>query len=1003
MAWVPIEALPEEVSERDAVRLCYDAQIASTVSALSAGQSVLVECEKLAATEFLRAVRRVLSNRGGPRLFIADPRRGGGGGAGRAPANQPARGVMGAVAALRATVEELSRLLDSGEVVDSVVAIPQFDLMVSADQSGQHLDAMTRDVIILLYEYPDVTFLAFRDPALHLSKPLLDFFPKRIEVAGIERRFLPQVVTRAEARRLHPTHFDAYALYKYVSGLNAVRLRRVLAGLRSDRFVDGDAQAVYRELRAATMGIVGAELPDVRFDRDVAGYSQVVDFLRREVLGLMRRLADGAAEMQAEEIEAVERLLPRHLLFVGPPGTGKTLLCKALATELDATVIVVNGPELKSKWVGESEERIRRIFARARQCAPSIVVFDEIDSFGRSRAGGGADRAGATVVEHSMLNQLLTEMDGFRSEETVFVVGTTNFAESLDEALRSRFDLVVEVPYPDRQDRGAILDVYDAKYGLGLSAGVREAIVEATEQWVDPDAWRRFAGRDLQRVAATLARRRFIEAAHSGVDVTSIPITETMAREAVEELIARKLVPLTFDDIGGYDDVKQRLRQDILELLRQALALAPGERERLARAIPRGVIFEGPPGTGKTMFARALATHLGAAVSVVRGPELKEAAYGASEARVRELFAAARRNAPTVLVFDEIDAIASSRATGGSVDRSLVNQLLTEMDGLGARELVFVVATTNFADSLDQALRRPGRFEFVFHIGYPDAAARRAIFELYAGRYELQLDAAALDYLVDRTDGWVDLQAGTRFSGDHIEAICRALYRRRLRSGGAPLTRADLDAALRQRTGKPERLTPKEREVVAAHEAGHAIVALHTPGAQPVRRVTIESEYDGSLGYVLHGPRAERHITDERTLYAQLACLMGGREGERLAFGRIASGGAEDLHKATVLATHLVAAFGMDDEIGPRMVLHPLVHGEGVGGTTPPALLERVEERVGILLRRAAESARKTLEAHAEEFDALRRRLFESGTVEFTRTDESSTPAAPLGDEDTPA
>jgi len=358
--------------------------------------------------------------------------------------------------------------------------------------------------------------------------------------------------------------------------------------------------------------------------------------------------------------------------------------------------------------------------------------------------------------------------------------------------------------------------------------------------------------------------------------------------------------------------------------------------------------------------------------------------HGESERRVREIFAEARRNAPSVIVFDEIDSIAGAREqTTFGVDRSMVNQLLTEMDGFRGGELVFVVATTNFAASLDQALRRPGRFEYVINIDYPDDDARAAILQLYNRRYELGLDEKLIDHLSFRTSGWVDPTSGTRYSGDHLEAICRALCRRRLREPGRTLTIDDLDQAVAQRTKKPLKVTAAEEEVIAVHEAGHAVVARHTEGSMPVRKISIASEYDGSLGYVLHGEPEHRYVQDERQLRAQIVCLMGGRMAERLVLGRVASGGANDIEKATLIATHLVAQFGMDKEVGPRTVMHPMVHGKNAAGATSPELLAAVERRVGLMLSEAETEAERLLDVHRAELDELKRELLAKKVVEF--------------------
>src|SRR5206468_2168427 len=236
--------------------------------------------------------------------------------------------------------------------------------------------------------------------------------------------------------------------------------------------------------------------------------------------------------------------------------------------------------------------------------------------------------------------------------------------------------------------------------------------------------------------------------------------------------------------IGGYVRVKQRIRQEILDVLARKEALTNEEQIRsLEELIPKGMIFWGPPGTGKTLFAKAIASEIGAAVTVVSGPELKSKWVGESEDNLRQIFLRARQSAPSIIVFDELDSFASARGTytGSGVEHSMVNQLLTEMDGFRKEDLVFVIGTTNFVEILDPALLRPGRFEFHLHIPYPDDDDRRAILEIYNKKMRLKLSKEAMDYAVRRTCESYPTQTGTRYSGDHLNALCRAVARLRIR------------------------------------------------------------------------------------------------------------------------------------------------------------------------------------------------------------------------------
>jgi len=974
MARIPIDELPIAIDTTAVVEICYSRYIDRILDAAASQQSVLVECDKMVVNDLLIVLRKRNKGRQEQVPFqIVDGRSGEGG----ATANT-AQALTHAVAALSETVAE-------SDCRSCTIIVPNFDLLASSDERSARLDVRARDLLAVLYENPDLVLIAFKDPNLALPKTIASFFPKQIEIFGVDRAFMRVLITRAEAARIDTSAFDPYRLYKYVSGLNVVKLRKILHGFTSAQYADGSGERILNEVRQATLADAAAELPSVRMSM-IGGYEGVKKSLREDILGVLQFIQQRAAEAGIQEILQYERLIPRNVLFTGPPGTGKTFFCKALATELNASIFIVNGPELKNMWVGESERAIRNIFSRARKCAPSLIVFDEIDSFARRR-GVGVDSghlSGATVTEHSMLNQLLTEMDGFRPEEMVFVIATTNLAESLDTALLSRFRLQIDIPYPEALDRRAILGVYDREYGLGLSDEVMDVLIRETELWIDQNRWIRFAGRDLEGLASDLARYRLVEGFRTGRPASEVPITPALAVAEVQKRIKVKPAKITFEDIGGYAEVKDRLQGEILRVLRAARDMSEEARVRAEKLIPKGVIFEGPPGTGKTMFAQALANALDATVSIVRGPELKRSMVGETEERIRQVFDEARKNAPSVIVFDELDSIAAAReGAGGGMAHSVVNQLLTEMGGLTGRGLVFVVATTNFAKSLDRALKRPGRFEYIVNVPYPDEAARREILEIYNRKYELGLDPPTVAHLVFRTDNWVDPEAGIRFSGDHIEAICRGIARRKLMDPAWQSSKENLDAVVAQRTKKALEISPEEELVIAAHEAGHAIVSLHVAGCRPIRRISIASEYDGSLGYVLHEEMPNKYVHNQQEILAEICCLMGGRMAEQKLLGKIATGGANDIEKATLMATHLVAGFGMDGEVGPQLVLHPLIHGPRAANSASPELLKKVEQGVSRILREQEQNALKCIEEHWDEYNRIRERLMAEKVIEF--------------------
>src|SRR6059058_3885996 len=444
--------LPQELTAEAAVEAAYASELAETASKLQRSLPTLIECDKdLGPFLYLNVRNRLRTSN--LRCLYLDGR----------PRQEEQQGMMpqGMIGTMISQLREAVR----GAVERRVVVLPHLDLLTTS-QGG--LTAEAREVIPLLYENPELVWLGFKDPSFSLPRVIENLFPHRTSLLGVARPRLRYLVTQREARKFG-RQFNPWALYKHVSGVNPVRLRRLLSTLEGEDY-PAEPKRAYRQLRQATL--VGAlEVPEVDLDRDIGGYDKVKQRLRKEILDVLQ-LKDKATD--ADEIARLEELLPRGLIFWGPPGTGKTLFAKAMAASIGAAVTVVSGPELKSRWVGESEEQLRQVFHRARQSAPAIIVFDELDSFATARGtytGSG--------VEHSMVNQLLTEMDGFRSEELVFVVGTTNFVESLDPALLrpGRFEFHIHVPYPEDDDRRDILKIYDRKMRLNFSADALEYAV----------------------------------------------------------------------------------------------------------------------------------------------------------------------------------------------------------------------------------------------------------------------------------------------------------------------------------------------------------------------------------------------------------------------------------------------------------------------------------------------------------------------------------------------
>jgi cell division protease FtsH len=475
--------LPTSLDLPQAVEAAYAPELAEIAGNILRGLPSLVECDKELAPFIFMSVRTRLRERGLRCVYLD----------GRPNPNESAGATpMGMIGTMIAQLRDFVR----GSVEKKVAVLPHLDLLTT-NQGG--LTGESREVIPLLYENPDLVWLGFKDPSFPLPKVIENLFPHRLSILGLNRTTLKKLVAQREARKFG-REFNPWQLYKYVSGLNAVRLRKLLSTLEGEDY-PADPKKAYLQLRQATLS--GAlEIPDVDLERDIGGYAKTKKQLRQEILDV---LAKRDASTNPDDISRLEDLIPRGMIFWGPPGTGKTYFAKAIATAIGAAITIVSGPELKSKWVGESEENLRMVFHKARQSAPAIIVFDELDSFATRR--GSYSGSG---VEHSMVNQLLTEMDGFHKEELVFVVGTTNFVESLDPALLrpGRFEFHLHIPYPDDADRREILKIYDRKMKLACTEEAFDYAVRRTGENFMTSTGTSFSGDHLNALCRSVARIR---------------------------------------------------------------------------------------------------------------------------------------------------------------------------------------------------------------------------------------------------------------------------------------------------------------------------------------------------------------------------------------------------------------------------------------------------------------------------------------------------------------
>ena len=1147
--------LPADLTAEQAVEAAYSRELAEVASKLQRGLPCLIECDKdLVPFAFINLRMRL--REAGMRCVYLD---------GRPRENEQQgpvpMGLMGTmIAQLREAVRGATQDVDSrGNPVRRVIVLPHLDLLTT---SSGGLTGEAREVIVLLYENPEIVWLGFKDPSFPLPKVIDNLFPHRTSILGIGRNRLRYLVTQREARKFG-RQFNPWALYKYVSGVNAVRLRRLLETLEGEDY-PADARQAYRQLRQATL--TGAlEIPEVSLDRDIGGYEKVKKRLRQEILDVLTRRDSSTNE---EDIARLEELLPRGMIFWGPPGTGKTYFAKAMAASIGAAITIVSGPELKSKWVGESLPYEEEVFVILNGQARRMPIGELVEQHSNDdvrtwtvRDDGsallspvtgflkhkGPDYIDVLVTEtgrqvrvtggHSLFvrdaNNQLTEVFAEEVEPGTIRVAVPLFLKApetvreinLIERLGEREDVRVQgsaergawsAERANALPRGARSDASAAPRSalraprlrpspVTLAELHRQARAEGTE--IDPAGlslycWHRgksmpavlpltpefgeFLGRWVAdgcfhrtgvRIAVHqdeadqvegLCRRLFGHVTRyvkpeggRGVDLVinstllhyvlkdALGMCDGSGRKRVPADVFLAPLPVVAGFLRGYfsgdgtfngkyveaTTTSRGLADDVMTLL-QYFGIAARCRTKAER--------NGAPAYRVrfiwTEFLRRFADHIGFAdarrndalrayldgiklkrdlqtparhitndvlwdrvVEKRREPYAREHVYDLSvpeterfvagfgnvlvhnsEENLRQVFHKARQSAPSIIVFDELDSFAMARGTytGSGVEHSMVNQLLTEMDGFHKEELVFVVGTTNFVESLDPALLRPGRFEFHLHIPYPEPDDRREILAIYNKKMRLQMSDETIDFAVRRTGRGYLTPTGTPFSGDHLNALCRSVARLRLREARDDATTSDdVERALTEWIDRPK-MTAAELRVLATHEAGHAVCSLFCEHAPPIERITIESDNPWAFGYVMHSDPAHRYIQTRNFYLDAIVVAVGAREAEKLLLNDLSLGAVQDLQTATAIARDLVEVHGMGNADVGLVRYRADDDDHALRPDLPEAKREAIDRNVTEILEKARERAAQILRDNRAVLETLRDLLIEHKTID---------------------
>jgi len=692
----------------------------------------------------------------------------------------------------------------------------------------------------------------------------------------------------------------------------------------------------------------------------------------------------GATEAKEELKEVVDFLknpekykrfgakVPKGILLIGEPGNGKTLLARTVAGEANVPFFSISGSDFIEVFVGVGAARVRDLFEQAERQAPCIIFIDELDAIGRSRGigmGGGHDEREQT------LNQLLIKMDGFaQANAPVVVIAATNRPDVLDKALLrpGRFDTQIVVPYPDEQAREAILRIHAKNKSFDKNVDLK-AIAENTAGLSGADL------ADLINKAAIIASKKGhdvvlpedVKEAHERVLKSKASGMEGGSGGSINEnssanIFMPTMVDEKFDSVAGMPEVKEEI-MDIIDFLKN-----PEKYAKVGARIPRGILLEGDPGNGKTLLARAMAGEAQCPFISTNGSDFVQKYVGEGAARIRELFATARRRTPAIIFIDEIDSIGMKRSNddGGSQEFAhALNQLLTEMDGFQKTKApIIVIGSTNRADRLDSALTRPGRFDRKVHVPYPTLMDREAILKVHTKKIKLAPDVD-LNKIARGTPGF----SGASLANLINEAAIIATKRDQEVVNVADVEEArDKIILVKHRASMQQ--TKKDLEMTAYHEAGHALVGLLMPDVtDPLHKITILPR-GRALGVTHSLPERDKYSSSREEMIADIMVCAGGRAAEELVYNTVTTGASNDFEKATQYAYAMVCNYGMS-KLGPVVCDQSKVR-------LSPEMAFKVDTEVRSIVDTCYADTIKLLRDNRDKLDKLAHALVEKETMQ---------------------